>query len=74
MNFLDRTQTYIVRFNEETECWECVSEDLQREGICGIGRLALLDQDMAPALAMLDCAGYDTAVIGAQLGLWEDRK
>jgi len=74
MNFLDRTQKYIIEFDEDSQRWFCVREDLQREGSCGISDLALLDQDIAPALAMMDCAGYDIGIIGEQLGFWEDKR
>ena len=69
MNFLDKAQKYIIEFDEETQSWICVSEDLQKEGKCEIAWLPLLDQDLAPALAMMDCAGYDIRVIAAQLEL-----
>ena len=70
MNTFDRTQKYIIEFDEKEQRWYCTREDLQEEGSCGIANLNSLDQNLAPALAMMDCAGYDIAVIGEQLGLW----
>ena len=71
MNFLDKNQKYIIEFDEEHQRWVCTSEDLQREGAFEIGNLQLMDQDLAPALAVIDCAGYDAAIIGEMLGLWK---
>lgn len=70
MNTFDRTQKYIIEFDEDKQRWYCTREDLQKEGSCGIANLKPFNQDLAPALAMMDCAGYDIAVIGEQLGLW----
>lgn len=71
MNFLDKNQKYIIEFDEGAQAWVCISEDLQKAGSFSICDLQLMDQDLAPALAMADLAGYDAAIIGSQLGLYE---
>lgn len=67
MNFLDKTQKYTIEFDEDTQSWVCVSEDLQKEGRFGIGGLSIMDQDLAAGLAMMECAGYDAEILCKEL-------
>lgn len=70
---MDKSKTYIIEWDENTECWCAHSEDFQEMSFFSEKYIKPDCYDLVPVFALADCLGFDGSIIAENCSAFTDQ-